>query len=334
MSSGLDHLAVFYDGLADLALTLRRFAGARVVLACGPAQNRVLAAVLPGAVTRPAVVPGTRPAGAIAEYRKICRDRGADGERLVIVGQPRYSRTAADWRNTGIFEAACNVTLARRPVTVVCAYPADCPPAIREQVLRAHPHLLTADGPAANAECRDPEILLGLLSPSVPWPAPGGASLLRVSRSTGLHDLSDIRSALSAALLHLPTLTRADFVAAVNELLTNAYQHGEPPLDLALWSDRGHVDCRITDRGRGLTDALAGYRPDEPTNPARAGFGLWLARQASDRIDMWRDQDGFTVRAVTAVPTTKVLPTSGARARAEAARTRLVRINRRFGLAG
>jgi anti-sigma regulatory factor (Ser/Thr protein kinase) len=51
--------------------------------------------------------------------------------------------------------------------------------------------------------------------------------------------------------------------------------------------------CELTDRGPGFDDPLAGYLPPRDGNP---GAGLWIARQATSRLDMIRAADGMTLR--------------------------------------
>ncbi|WP_433222358.1 ATP-binding protein [Dactylosporangium sp. CS-047395] len=305
----LRHYALFYRDADHLARTV---------------------AALPGPVVTAGepVVAAVRPAAAVAVYRRIVRHRA--GEPVTIVAEPDFGDRPAGFDNTGVFEAACNVALAGHPVTVVCAYPAGCPDRVRFWAGAAHPHLLTDAGPVPNPDWREPEALLSALAPAAPVPAPGSARRLHVTGSTGVHDLDPIRTRVRAALPGLPALVRADFVAAVNEILTNAYLHGAPPVDVALWAVADQVECRVTDRGPGLADPLAGYRPDRDDGRPRARIGLWLARQACDRIDMWHDEAGFTVRATTAVPATKILPAAGARARVEAAHTRATLLHRRY----
>ena len=127
----------------------------------------------------------------------------------------------------------------------------------------------------------------------------------------------------------MPTLIRTDFVAAVNEILTNGYLHGTPPLELILWRGADHVECRVKDRGSGQPDPAAGYRHHH--SPARAGAGLWLARQLCDDLDIWRDHDTFTVRVATATTADRNRHASGAKARAEIAGIRTSLIHQRRG---
>ncbi len=84
----------------------------------------------------------------------------------------------------------------------------------------------------------------------------------------------------------------ADFVVAVNELLTNAVRHGGGTGQLTVWSDDGTVVCEVSDHGAGL-EPISPHRPapDEP-----GGWGLWLVRELTDTCEIKTGPDGTAVR--------------------------------------
>ncbi|RIV35971.1 ATP-binding protein [Micromonospora radicis] len=94
-----------------------------------------------------------------------------------------------------------------------------------------------------------------------------------------------------------------DFVLAVNELITNAVRHGGGRGWLRLWEEPGLVLCEVSDHGQGIST----QRLDERSRPApdtAGGWGLWLARELTDAMDVETGPDGTTVRITTAtVPT-------------------------------
>ena len=84
-----------------------------------------------------------------------------------------------------------------------------------------------------------------------------------------------------------------DFVLAVNELLTNAVRHGGGTGRVGLWARAGSVVCEVTDRGAGL----AGPPPaGRPAADQTGGWGLWLAGELTDSLDVETGEDGTTVR--------------------------------------
>jgi serine/threonine-protein kinase RsbW len=89
-----------------------------------------------------------------------------------------------------------------------------------------------------------------------------------------------------------------DFVVAVNELLTNAVRHGGGSGHVTLRHEPGAVVCEVTDHGGGMpagwTPRTGRPAPDEP-----GGWGLWLADELTDSIDVTSDGTGTVVRIST-----------------------------------
>ena len=89
-----------------------------------------------------------------------------------------------------------------------------------------------------------------------------------------------------------------DFVAAVNELITNAVRHGGGAGFLELCRAEGEVVCTVTDHGAGMPAGAAFARP-APRDPG--GRGLWLAAQLTDTIKVISGNGGTAVRISTRV---------------------------------
>jgi serine/threonine-protein kinase RsbW len=91
-----------------------------------------------------------------------------------------------------------------------------------------------------------------------------------------------------------------DFIVAVNELLTNAVRHGGGHGRLSLWRDGVLLVCEVTDEGQGL-----GLHRVDPENRPRldtpGGWGLWLAGELTDRMEIVSGTDGTSVRISSAV---------------------------------
>ncbi|MEH0935593.1 ATP-binding protein [Micromonospora psammae] len=93
-----------------------------------------------------------------------------------------------------------------------------------------------------------------------------------------------------------------DFVLAVNELITNAVRHGGGRGWLRLWRRGDAVVCEVADHGRGIS----ARRLDDRSRPApetAGGWGLWLARELSDTMEVETGAAGTTVRISTATAT-------------------------------
>ncbi|AGL14826.1 ATP-binding protein [Actinoplanes sp. N902-109] len=319
------HALLLYHDRHDLADILRAAPPAAdhlVLLACDATHHDELAGVLPGHFTVPAPRPDihTRPAGAIAEYRRQARRRDARFTATTIIAEPDPGRTAVEQARAARCEAALDLTNDTSDARIVCAYRTPVPKPLLGSLLSTHGVLLTRYGPRPNPGHGDPVSILFRHTTHRPVPPPAAPPVLRIARSDTIQELHSIRQHVAAHLSDVPTLIRTDFVAAVNEILTNGYLHGAPPLELTLWAEGQTIDCRVTDHGTGRPDPTAGYRTADSSG--RAGAGLWLARQLCDDIDMWRSNDTFTVRAATSAAPHRNRQHSGAHARAETARVR------------
>ncbi|WP_433040947.1 ATP-binding protein [Dactylosporangium sp. CS-033363] len=313
------HAALLYDDLGDL---LTRLAGTGwsadpVVLACDGAHEPAISALLADRVVLRTPRPDihSRPAAALAGYR---RHASRFGGGATVIAEPDPGETEVAWARAARCEAAANLDPADR-FDVVCAYPATAPEPLLRHVIATHPLLLGPGGARPNPGHAEPGTVLDQLDLGMPVPLPADLPVLHAGSST-IADLRGLRELATAHLAGVPTLVRTDFVAALNEILTNAYLHGAPTVELTMWVGAETVEARVTDHGRGRPDAAAGYRARP--GAGRAGAGLWLARQACDDIDMWREDGTFTVRAATGIASDRDRQISGAMARAETAHTR------------
>jgi anti-sigma regulatory factor (Ser/Thr protein kinase) len=89
-----------------------------------------------------------------------------------------------------------------------------------------------------------------------------------------------------------------DFVVAVNELLTNAVRHGGGAGHVTMWRSGASVVCEVSDRGAGLQrpDRLARPAPDTP-----GGWGLWLAGELTDELEIKSGEAGTAVRIASRI---------------------------------
>ena len=84
-----------------------------------------------------------------------------------------------------------------------------------------------------------------------------------------------------------------DVVLAVSEIAANSVRHGGGRGVLRVWTTDDGVVCEIRDAGH-ITDPLAGRRRPGWSRPG--GWGLWLAHQLCDLVQVRSDPDGTTVR--------------------------------------
>ncbi|MER7458540.1 ATP-binding protein [Micromonospora sp. NPDC126480] len=91
-----------------------------------------------------------------------------------------------------------------------------------------------------------------------------------------------------------------DFVLAVNELITNAVRHGGGRGSLRMWRQRGGLVCEVSDHGHGISAQRLTDR-SRPAPDTAGGWGLWLARELSDAMDVETSTAGTVVRITTAL---------------------------------
>ncbi|MEV0000756.1 ATP-binding protein [Micromonospora sp. NPDC050980] len=91
-----------------------------------------------------------------------------------------------------------------------------------------------------------------------------------------------------------------DFVLAVNELITNAVRHGGGQGRLRLWRRGGDVVCEVADHGPGISARRLRDR-GRPAPETAGGWGLWLARELSDTMEVETGDAGTVVRITAAL---------------------------------
>jgi anti-sigma regulatory factor (Ser/Thr protein kinase) len=82
-------------------------------------------------------------------------------------------------------------------------------------------------------------------------------------------------------------------VLAVNEVATNAVEHGSGEAQIAIWIGADGLVCEVHDAGP-LRDPLPGLQAPHPSDPR--GRGVWIARQLCDSLHVWADSAGTHVR--------------------------------------
>jgi len=194
-------------------------------------------------------------------------------------------------------DAAVNVALAELPVRLTCFYP-EMPlhQCVLDGAWHNHPHVLVDGELRRNPRHRGPRDVL-TEHPVAPPLLLGVPDLTVAFRSWQLQDVrSAVRLVAEAAGF---TEDRVDdVVLAVNEVATNAVEHGGPAGELHLWATASGLVCEVHDGGT-LTDPLPGMASPHPSEPR--GRGLWIARQVCDLLHVWSDDRGTHVR-VRAAP--------------------------------
>lgn len=77
----------------------------------------------------------------------------------------------------------------------------------------------------------------------------------------------------------------SNLVLAVNEVTTNAVQHGGGNGHLRLWREGDTLWCMVRDQGKGAA-AEDFLRTGNPGPGHLGGHGLWLTRQICDEVEI------------------------------------------------
>ena len=117
----------------------------------------------------------------------------------------------------------------------------------------------------------------------------------RAPRSCGTRSPASARwSPSTRCAAGISEVRAGDLVLATHEVATNSIRHAGGEGVLRVWHDFDTVICEVSDRGR-IDKPLAGRaRPD--LDGRRGGWGLWLANQLCDLVQLRTLPDGSVVR--------------------------------------
>ncbi|GAA0924299.1 ATP-binding protein [Pseudonocardia zijingensis] len=302
----LEHAAGFHGSsghLLDQLVPLATQALQRdepVATALQPATEQALDERLDGAGGRLVRLhpPEGGPAGASAQtvaarWALELRALGVSkGRPVTVLSEHAPALDGADGRFWTELDAALNVALADLPVRITCFYP-ELPLhlEILDGARRNHPLLLDEGELRHNPAHHDPRAVL-TERPAAQPPLLGPPDERLTFSAWQLHE---VRTTVERALAgHGYERERVeDIVLAVNELATNAVEHGAPEARMSLWTGRHGLLCEIDDGGT-LRDPLPGLQAPHPAEPR--GRGVWIARQLCDSLHVWSDGAGTHVR--------------------------------------
>ncbi|MGH3547627.1 MAG: anti-sigma factor RsbA family regulatory protein [Pseudonocardiaceae bacterium] len=240
------------------------------------------------------------PARALASLHRAVRV-GVCGQRLRMIGEPFWTaRTGQESTEWARCESVVNVALASANASVVCTYDTRVvAPEVAAQVARTHPELVVGGEVRPSPSYSDPTLFNAECDRSPLAEPPSSALRLAFDRLDLLAALRVFMTSY-ATWAGAPSQSVEQFVQAVDEIATNAIEHGGGSGVLRVWTGPQMMSCEVTDTGTGLRDPLAGHLPPPP---GRTGLcGLWLARQFCDLVEVRSDPAGTTVRLHLTLP--------------------------------
>lgn len=231
-----------------------------------------------------------RPARTVARFERALNELARPNAPTVrIVGELAGGPDPAEWDRWMDYEAAVSAAYAAHNAWLVCAYDTrETPDHIIDEVLRCHPVHVGDPDSVGPTTYEDPALMLGA-GTSSPVATVDGLLDLGVAE-----DPAAVRAAVAGVMApaHLPPARAVELLLAVNEAAVNAFTHGGRPVTVRAGTPGGRLVVEIADSGPGLADAVAGWLPPR----AGRGAGLWLARQATSRLELIPSAAGCTIR--------------------------------------
>jgi anti-sigma regulatory factor (Ser/Thr protein kinase) len=273
------------EGLANadpmlVALTPRKLGKLRAALG-SEADGRV--------VFEDMTVLGANPARIIPAWQDFAERFGGPERTLRGIGEPIWAgRSDAELVECHRHEALLNYAFADTPdFRLLCPYDTEAlAPEVVAGARCSHPHL--SQGPSTD--------WTGMGRVSEPFDDPlSEAPATAVRMAFARESLSLVRRRLGSLALGAGLAGERvdDLVLAASELLTNSVRYGGGHGELLAWTAGGGFVCEVRDEGR-IDDPLAGRRRPVPLRPS--GYGLWIANQVCDLVQMRTTPAGSVIR--------------------------------------
>jgi anti-sigma regulatory factor (Ser/Thr protein kinase) len=297
------HEALLYSGDADFADRVGGFvregvdAGEPVLVAVDTRKIEILRRALGGSARWVTFVDmgvlGANPARILPAWRTFAAPQLAAGRRIRGVGEPiSPGRSAAELVECHRHEALLNLAFDGGGAWwLVCPYDAGALPAeVIAEARCTHPLVWSSRSGEPSAEYRGP------FAAAEPFLAPLSDPPALVEETTFmLGDLRAVRAVVAAAARRwgLPEARVADLILGAGEVAANSVRHGGGRGTMRIWYDDDAAVCEIRDTGY-IDKPLAGREP--PQDGSVGGYGLWLANQVCDLVQVRSSPAGTTVR--------------------------------------
>lgn len=226
---------------------------------------------------------GANPARIIPAWQAFVDEHGGRGRPVRGIGEPIWAaRSAAELVECERHESLLNLAFADGPAWwLLCPYDTQTLAAsVVEEARRNHPTVLDAGGHHRAEEFRGLEAIEAPFDAPLPEP-PTGVDELRFAA----HDLAAVRTWVGSrgGRSGLDLSRVEDLVLAVNEIVTNSVRHGGGGGLLRMWETPDSVVSEITDHGH-IDRPMIGR--EQPTLDQTSGFGLWIANQVCDLVQV------------------------------------------------
>jgi hypothetical protein len=241
---------------------------------------------------------GRNPARIIPAWRVFVDEQLAGGRPGRGIGEPIWvGRRAAELVECQRHEELLNLAFADSQAwSLLCPYDTEqLAPAVVEEARRSHPTMVEAGARYGSHLYRGLDRIGAPFAAPLPPPLPG-AQVLRLA--DGLDAVCGFVGA-AATRAGLPASRSDQLVLAVHEVAASSLRDSGAGGSLRLWCEGRTLLCELSDASR-IDDPLAGrYRPDDRE---AATFGLWLANQLCDLVQVRSLPTGSVVRLHVRLP--------------------------------
>ena len=237
---------------------------------------------------------GRNPARIIPEWRAFVDEHAGSVRGTRGIGEPIWAgRSRDELVECERHEALLNLAFAAPPNELHLMCPFDVgslPVTVIEEARRNHP-VVTEEGVSRSSSTY---LDLDRIGQTFDAPLPDPVEAPVEMRFDEEH-LSELRAFVRAQASGrgVSPVRVPDLVLAVDETATNSIRHGGEGGVILIWSQDQKVMCEVRDHGV-IRQPLAGRVKPDPTEPA--GFGLWLANQLCDLVQMRTSAAGSSVR--------------------------------------
>ncbi len=301
------HRALLYDGAHDFLEHAVPFVqdglavGEPVLVMVDQAKGNMLRARLGEGAERVSFADmhdvGRNPARIIPSWQAFI-DRHPRSPRLRGLGEPIWAQRSRDeLEECHLHEALLNIAFDHDgpSMELLCPYDVgSLMPGDVAHARRTHP-LISEDGHDHHSGDYDSQAALGFAT-ELPTPPSVAARLLFEGSSGVARVRSFVRDFARQAGL-APTQA-GDLELAASELATNSVRHGGGGGETLLWLEPDACLCEFRDGGQ-IADALAGRI--RPSRGQVGTWGLWMANQLCDLVQIRSTADGNAVRLKVAL---------------------------------
>lgn len=238
---------------------------------------------------------GRNPARLIPAWRDFVAEHEPSGRRFRGVGEPIWeARSPGELVESARHEALLNLAFADGAAWwLACPYDTgSLSPSVLDEARRNHPWIMDDGQRRASERYRG---LDDVARPfDEPLPEPGGPWRER-GFGADAESLAALRSHVAEAsdAFGLDPARAGDLILIVNEVATNSVRHGGGAGTLRIWEEDASLICEVSDRGH-ILDPLVGRR--RPPADRGSGFGLWLANELCDLVQIRSFPTGSVVR--------------------------------------